>query len=203
MLKRQIKKYILLFSTFVFGACVTAEEMREMIGPVRPVPTVDLNKYLGTWYEIAAIPQFFQKDCVANTRAEYSAGEGGLIKVVNSCDTASGERKVAEGRAKVVNQTTQSQLKVTFVKLWNWIFTLGGDYWILDLGPQYSYSVVGEGSRKYAWILSRTPKMEMDSLREAESHLRLQGYDTCKLLTSLQTQGGFSKRIPLCEMVRI
>lgn len=168
---------------------------------VPTAPHVDLEKYLGKWYEVASIPQSFQRKCVGNTSAEYSTAEDNLIKVLNSCDTESGDRKIAEGRAKVTDQDHNSKLKVTFVKLIKWIFALGGNYWILDVAPNYSHALIGDPSLKYAWILSRTPSLDKSVFIEAEAKYRSLGYDTCKILTSIQSQG-LSAREPLCDFVK-
>ncbi|MDG0817295.1 lipocalin family protein [Bdellovibrio svalbardensis] len=188
-----MKKFILSVLVMGFASAGFAEPTT--------VPSVDLNKYIGKWYEVASIPQSFQKQCVGNTTAEYSMADRGFIKVLNSCDTKSGARSVAEGRAKVVDSKSNSKLKVTFVKFIDWIFSFGGNYWILDLGPNYSYAVVGDPSLKYAWILSRQPTLSLSTYISIEAKLKAQGYDTCSILTSVQT-GGFSKRQPLCEVVK-
>ncbi len=165
-------------------------------------PHVDLNRYLGKWYEVASIPQSFQRQCTGNTTALYSYSKGGRIKVINSCDTANGRRSVALGRAEVVDSMSNSKLKVTFVKIFGqWIFAFGGDYWILDVAPDYSYALVGDPSANYAWLLSRTSKVSNAVYVYAEAKFRSEGYNTCKILTSVQT-GGISARIPLCKLVK-
>lgn len=168
---------------------------------VQTVENVDLDRYLGTWYEIASIPQSFQRQCVGNTVAEYSLTKSNTIKVLNSCDTKTGARKTAEARAKVVDKETNAKLKVTFVKIFDWVYSFGGNYWILDLAEDYSYAVVGDPSAEYAWILSRTPQLSFDDLTRANANLLKNGYDTCKVLTSIQ-DGGFSERKPLCEVLK-
>lgn len=168
---------------------------------VQTVDYVDLNRYLGTWYEIASIPQSFQRQCVGNTTAEYSLTKANTIKVLNSCDTKSGARKTAEARAKIVDKDSNAKLKVTFVKIFNWVYSFGGSYWILDLAEDYSYAVVGDPTTEYAWILSRTPQMSHEDLVAANENLVKNGYDTCKVLTSIQN-GGFSERKPLCELLK-
>lgn len=168
------------------------------------IPTahyVDLNRYIGKWYEIASIPQSFQKQCVKNTTAEYSFAEDDLIKVLNSCETKTGDRSVAEGRAKVVDQATNSKLKVTFVKLIKWVFAFGGNYWILDVSEDYSYALIGDPTLEYAWILARTPAVEKTKLVAIESKYKALGYDTCKILMSIQNEGAQSRQ-PLCEYVK-
>lgn len=168
------------------------------------IPTaqyVDLKRYVGKWFEVASIPQSFQKQCVRNTTAEYSFAEDDLIQVINSCDTKDGSRSVAEGRAKVVDKASNSKLKVTFVKLINWIFTFGGKYWILEVAPDYSYSLVGDPTLEYAWILSRTPSLDKAVYIEIESKFKSIGYDTCLILMSVQAAGE-NQRQPLCQFVK-
>lgn len=183
--------FISIVSTFL---CLSAK------AEVSTVSQVDLNKYIGKWYEVASIPQSFQKQCIANTSAEYSFAEKGRIKVYNSCDTATGKRSASEGRAEVTDTRSNSKLKVTFVKFIDWIFAFGGNYWILDLAPDYSYALVGDPTTKYAWILSRTPSLPLAVYIKAEAKFRSEGYDTCQILTSVQT-GGYNSRIPLCRVV--
>ncbi|MGE9745994.1 lipocalin family protein [Bdellovibrio bacteriovorus] len=185
----------LILSVFVLGFVSTG-----WAAPAT-VPFVDLNKYLGKWHEVASIPMVFQKQCVGNTTAEYSVAEEGMIQVLNSCDTKSGDRSVAEGRAKVVDSDSNAKLKVTFVKIIDWVFGFGGDYWILDLAPDYSYAVVGDPTLQYAWILSRQPSLGREAFLAAEQKLKTLGYDTCSILTSVQ-DGGLSQRTPLCEFVK-
>ncbi len=167
--------------------------------PVKTVASVDLQEYLGSWFEIAAIPQFFEKQCVANTVAEYALAENDLISVVNSCDTANGKRSVATGRAKVVDRISNSKLKVTFVNFLGWRFLFGGDYWVLAIGENYSYAVVGAPGRDYAWILSRTPELKEAQITETKQVLASQGFDTCKLITTIQSSG-LQQKIPLCSL---
>lgn len=168
---------------------------------VNTVESVDLNKYLGKWYEVASIPQSFQKQCVANTTAEYSFAEDDLIQVLNTCETKDGTRTEADGRARVEDTNSNAKLKVTFVKIFDWVFAFGGNYWILDFAPDYSYALVGDPTTEYAWILTRSPRVELSTFVRAEQVLKANGYDTCKVLTSIQN-GGPSARIPLCQVVK-
>ena len=167
---------------------------------VTTVPWVDLNLYVGKWFEIASIPQSFQRKCVRNTTAEYSLVQNDLIKVLNSCDKEDGKRMMAEGRARIEDTTSNSKLRVTFVKLIQWVFTFGGNYWIIDLAPDYSYAVVGDPSRKYLWILARQPTLPIKTLATIERKITDQGYDSSLILTSIQN-GGFDTRKPLPEVI--
>lgn len=167
--------------------------------PLPTVDQVDLQRYLGKWYEIASIPQFFQKQCVGDVTAEY-AMDGDNIAVTNSCRTAKGERSVAHGQARVVEKASQSKLEVTFVKLFGWRYLFGGAYWIIDLAPDYHYAVIGHPDRTYAWILASTPSLPKQELAYIAARMQGNGYDTCTLLTTVQS-GGASSRMPLCQAV--
>ena len=133
-----------------FGCATTAKDQP----PLTVVDSVDLERYLGKWYEIASYPAWFQKGCTAST-AEYSLLPDG-IWVVNRCrkDRPDGPLKESKGKAEIVDTATNAKLKVWFF----WPFK--GNYWIIDLDPDYKWAVVGEPSREYLWILSRAPTME-------------------------------------------
>jgi apolipoprotein D and lipocalin family protein len=169
------------------------------LAPVKTATSVDLQQYLGRWFEIAAVPQSFEKQCVGNTTAEYALADMDLISVINSCDTVDGKRSIATGRAEVVDKISNSKLKVTFVDFLGWQFLFGGDYWILAVGENYSYAVVGSPGRDYAWILSRTPEMTQGQMFEAQQALATQGFDTCKLITTIQASG-LQEKVPLCQL---
>lgn len=168
---------------------------------VQTVPAVDLTRYVGKWFEIASIPQSFQKKCVSNVTADYQQLEDGKIEVLNGCDKSDGSRDIAEGRAKVVDTQSHAKLKVTFVKFIDWIFAFGGDYWIIDLAPDYHFAVVGHPTHDYGWILSRTPQLPLSELQGIAARLTNQGYDTCLFLTTVQN-GGAMTRERLCDAVK-
>jgi apolipoprotein D and lipocalin family protein len=145
------------------------------------VERVDLDRYLGTWYEIARYPAPFQEGCVA-TSATYSLRDDGKIRVLNRClvERFDGELREAEGRAKIVDEATNAKLKVTFF----WPFY--GDYWVLGLGPDYEWALIGEPSRKYLWILSRTRQMDPSVYADIVARLPALGYDPERLLVTPQ-----------------
>ncbi len=146
--------------------------------PLQVVPHVDLNKYLGKWYEIATIPMRFQKGCTGVT-ATYTLRPDGDIKVLNECrkDSLGGKYKSITGKAWVVEKATNAKLKVRFF----WPFS--GDYWVIELDSTgYQYAVVGHPNRKYLWILSRTPQMSDSLYNELLGRLQnVHGYDISKL----------------------
>ncbi|WP_425410989.1 lipocalin family protein [Hyphococcus sp.] len=142
-------------------------------GPLETANDVDIDRYLGRWYEIARFPNNFEKNCEGVT-AEYGRREDGLISVTNTCRKGStdGERQVAEGRARIVDETTNAKLEVSFFgPFW-------GDYWILDLAEDYSLSLVGEPQGRYLWILSRTPTISVETRADALNTLEEMGYNT-------------------------
>jgi apolipoprotein D and lipocalin family protein len=148
------------------------------------VPWVDLDRYLGTWYEIATIPQRFQRGCVAVT-ARYSLRPDGDIEVVNSCrkDSLDGKERSVKGKVWVVDRTTNAKLKVRFF----WPFS--GDYWIIDLDENYQWAVVGHPNRNYLWILSRTPRMDPKLYEELLLRIRDKQYDISRIMKTLQPEG--------------
>jgi apolipoprotein D and lipocalin family protein len=151
------------------------------------VENVDLNRYLGRWYEIARIPVWFQKDCACGTTAEYTLVKDGVVSVVNRCCTSDGEMKEARGRAWVVDKKTPAKLKVSFFSLFGfWLF--GGHYWIIDLDPDYRYAVVGHPKRTLGWILSRTPQLSEEVLDGIAERLEANGYSFSQFKMSDQTE---------------
>lgn len=166
-----------LVSIFTILVLLAAREgwPAELQDP-KTVPFVDLKKYAGTWYEIARYPNSFQKKCVGDVRATYTMLADGKLGVLNQCVQANGKVKSAKGKAKIVDRTSNAKLKVTFF----WPFY--GDYWILDLDPDYTFAVVGEQDRKYLWILSRTPEIDSDLYEKILEGIANQGYDTSKLM---------------------
>lgn len=144
------------------------------------VSHVDLEKYLGKWYEIAHLPARFQEGC-SETKATYALSQNGNISVLNECKR-NGKVKKAKGKAKVVDKTTGAKLKVTFF----WPFY--GDYWIINLGSQYDYSVVGTPNRRYLWILSRTPQMDDKLYMQLTEFAKAKGFDTQRLIKTPQVE---------------
>ncbi|WP_303674886.1 lipocalin family protein [Vampirovibrio chlorellavorus] len=170
--------------------------------PPTTVAHVDLEKYTGKWYEIAAIPMFFERKCVGNTTAEYTRLASGEVSVFNSCQLSNGKRQSATGLARVVDPKTNAKLKVSFLNLplFGWQFWASGDYWIIDLADDYSTALIGHPTRKYGWILSRTPELPTETLKGLSKKLADQGYNPCDFITMPQT-GGFSQKQPLCVAV--
>lgn len=172
---------VLLTAAWAIAGCATTTE-RLKLPELETVKSLDVGRYLGTWYEIASFPQSFQEGCTATT-AHYSLrAEGGEIDVLNRCRKGSleGEEKSARGRARVVDASTNAKLEVSFFgPFW-------GDYWVVELGADYEYSVVGHPGRDYLWILSRSRRMEPSIYEGIVSRLAERGYETGRLKRTLQ-----------------
>ena len=140
------------------------------------VNRVDLKKYAGLWYEVAKIPNSFQDLCAYGTTAEYKILQGGDIRVINKCYEKDVKPDVAEGLAKVVDNKTNSKLKVSFFSILG-IRPFWGDYWIIGLDDNYEWAVVGSPNRKYGWILSRTPSLPDETIQKIFTLLKNQNYN--------------------------
>lgn len=174
------KRWLLVVIILIFfTACIY--QKNQTSSPVEVVPFVDLNRYTGVWYEISRYPNRFQEGCVG-TRATYTLRKDGRIDVLNECfeGSFSGKLRRAKGVAKVVDEVSKAKLKVTFF----WPFY--GDYWIIDLGEDYEYAVVGHPKKKYFWILSRTKKMDDKLYRTIIERLEIKGYEPKKLIMTPQ-----------------
>jgi apolipoprotein D and lipocalin family protein len=165
-----------LVALLLLGACAT----RPAGPPVQTVAAVDLNRYAGTWYEVARFPNSFQdsnaRRCVGTT-ATYAPRPDGQVAVTNRClDAANDNREtVANGTAYAVAGSSNARLRVSFF----WPFY--GDYWVIGLSPDYRWAVVGAPGRDYLWILSRTPVMASGDYAEAIGIAAAQGFEIARL----------------------
>lgn len=145
------------------------------------VPKVDLEKYVGTWYEIASFPQRFQKGCHCTT-ATYTMTDKDYIIVENRCrkDSITGRETYIKGKAFIDPNSKNSKLKVQFF----WPFK--GKYWIIDLAEDYSYAVVGHPNREYLWVLAREPKINTETYDAILSRAKHNGFDIDRLIKTVQ-----------------
>ena len=170
---------VILLVALAFPA--SAAQYRDTSVPMTVEGALDLNRYLGKWYEIARFPNRFERGCVGVT-AEYSMRSDGDVRVVNTCreGTLDGKITVADGSARV---EAPGRLSVTFVP---WLPFARGDYWVLFVAPDYSMAVVGNPKGTTGWILARTPQISAKQHALAESILSGNGYDISKLEDVLQ-----------------
>ncbi|MDR3506266.1 MAG: lipocalin family protein [Caulobacteraceae bacterium] len=162
---------LLAVAGVALAACVPLSR-----GPVgnaavpQPAKAVDLRRYLGRWHEIGRYENSFERGCEGVT-ADYSLRNDGLVQVINSCRKGEGPVKVARGRAKVVEGSQGAKLKVSFFG------PFFGDYWVLDHADDYSWSIVGEPSGRYLWLLSRLADPAPQVRQGIEARARSLGYD--------------------------
>jgi apolipoprotein D and lipocalin family protein len=161
-------------------AC-TSTTAQQHLPPLTTVPRVDLTRYMGVWYEIASIPQRYQKGCMG-TRATYTLQQSGQVEVVNACRKSAEPQAYSQavGRARVVPDSGDAKLEVSFF----WPFW--GDYWIVDLADDYSFAVVGSPGRDSLWILSRTPKLPGATTAGILRRLVEKNYDVQRLNWTVQ-----------------
>jgi apolipoprotein D and lipocalin family protein len=183
MMKSVHRYLVVIFALFLASKKSSAQELTV-------VDSVDLQQYVGTWYEIARLPNRFQEECTGNVTATYTILESGEIKVVNRCQKEKDEYSEAEGIAhRASNEEPNSKLKVRFAPSFlSFLPFVWGNYWIIDLAPDYSYAVIGEPNREYLWVLARTPKLEENIFQEILGRVKKQGYDLKELIYTKQLQ---------------
>ena len=150
--------------------------------PVQTIATLDVPRYMGTWYEIAKFPNRFQAKCTSNTRARYLAQTDGTVQVLNSRVTADGHTIDALGLAKQIGSATSPQLQVRFAPAWlGWLPMVWGDYWVIDLDTNYQLAAVSDAKREYLWVLSRTPQVNAKAYDALLERLKAQHFEVQKL----------------------
>ena len=173
-----------------FNALAAGEVPRTPVPPLVTVPSLDVERYMGTWYEIAKYPNRFQKQCVADTRAEYSPMPDGRVQVINRCRLESGEFESANGVARLVGGTNSPKLEVRFAPAWlSFIPAVWGDYWVIDIDDAYQLVAVSEPERDYLWVLSRTPTVDAARYAALLARLGDRGFDLDRLEITPQGSG--------------
>jgi apolipoprotein D and lipocalin family protein len=167
-------------------AAVLALTMQATSAPLRIVSSLDLNRYLGKWHEVARLPNRFQKQCVSDVVAEYGLRTDGRIDVLNTCRTGDGTTDEARGIArKAGDGSNNAVLQVRFAPaILSFLPMVWGDYWIIGLGPDYSWAVVGTPNRQFLWILSRTPTLSDAAYEQAIEVARGNGFDVISVIRS-------------------
>jgi apolipoprotein D and lipocalin family protein len=171
--------FTLLLAFFFAIGCASVP--KKTYPELKVVSYVDMERYMGKWYEIALYPNWFEKGCFRST-AFYEKLKDGQIKVTNQCRMNGPDGKLNEaiGIATIPNRKTNGKLRVQFF----WPFK--GDYWIIDLDKDYQYSIVSEPNRQYLWILSRSPNIDVQTLETLKERIRRNGFDLTYLKQTLQ-----------------
>jgi apolipoprotein D and lipocalin family protein len=164
-----MKQLLLSFFLLGFVGCKGPEELPT-------VKKLDLDKYQGKWYEIARLPNGFEKNLKCTT-AEYTFKKNGKIRVLNKGFSMTKEKyKKAEGTAWVPAQAYPARLKVSFFG------PFAGNYYVIELDENYAYALVGDPSRKYLWILSRTPQLDNKIYEHLVATAKAQGFPVDELI---------------------
>lgn len=173
----------LIFATLVLSCGATSSAFANSAQkPLETIQTLDVPRYMGTWFEIAKYPNRFQKQCVAKTSAAYSLQKDGTVKVLNSCLLASGELEQVEGKARQIGVATSPKLEVRFAPVWlSWLPMVWGDYWVIDLDPEYQLVAVSEPKREFLWVLARTQQVDKAKYDALLQRLQAKGFDLNKL----------------------
>jgi apolipoprotein D and lipocalin family protein len=179
-----------LISVAVLAAMLTAIGLAraENKSPLRVVPSVDLNRYAGQWYEIARLPNRFQTKCAGEVIATYEPRTDGTISVINRCRLENGDPTQAKGVARLAEKgQPNSILKVRFAPAFlSFIPQVWGDYQIIALSPDYTYAVVGDPGRQYLWFLARSPRMDDSIYKRLVEEAKAQGFDVSLLQKTRQ-----------------
>ena len=166
-------------------AAAPAHAPSQAVSPLVTIPQLDLSRYVGTWYEIAKFPNRFQRMCVSSTQADYRALPSGQIEVVNRCVNDRGESVQAVGRARQIGDATSPKLQVRFAPAWlSFLPSVWGNYWVIDLDPDYQLVAVSEPSREFLWILSRSPEVDPAMYAALLTRLQAMGLDIQRLETT-------------------
>ena len=154
----------------------------------KPVPVLDLQRYSGTWHQVAHLPMFFQRKCVRDATATYTPLEDGTIEVRNTCVRRDGERIEAVGVARPVPGAPGS-LQVRFAPRWtSWMPLTWAPYWVIAVDPEYDWAMVGGPDRDHLWILSRDPSMDPQRFAGLGEQARALGYPVDQLVADEATE---------------
>ncbi len=175
---------LLIATTINFGQDKPSDNSADA---VKAVESVDLQKYSGKWFEIARYPNKFQKKCVGDVTATYTIKNNNKIEVLNECLKDNGKTMSAKGKAKIEDEQSNAKLKVRFAPAFlSFLPQVWGDYWVLDLGKDYQYAVVGDPGRDYLWILSRESKLDTATYEKILDIVENMGFNPAKLIKTPQ-----------------
>lgn len=173
----KMKKLLVLLSlVFSISAFAKPEQL-----PV--AQNVDVASFIGKWYTITSLPQFFTRNCEGQT-AEYGIINEKTISVHNVCYKENGKTKDIHGKGVIQDPPNNARLIVTFDNFWTRLFRVKGDYNIIELGEGYDTVMVGSNDRKSLWIMSRTPAMDPTTLQDYKTRAKQLGFSTEQLQNS-------------------
>jgi apolipoprotein D and lipocalin family protein len=189
-LEKENMRSLLIGLVLILSSAAYAQRDTERL---ESVPFVDISRYTGKWYELAKYPNRFQSQCVSDTTATYTIKPNGRIEVLNKCRTRDGSITRATGEAKIADRESNSQLKVRFAPgFLSFLPFVWANYWVIDIGSDYEYAVVGEPKRNYFWILSRSPEMDETKLNSILERAQRMGFDPSRVERTRHTSAVLS-----------
>ena len=204
---RTIRRLFTLLATAALAvAALVASTGPATAAPLQPIPKLDTERYLGSWWQLAAIPAFFNLNCAKDTKATYTLIDATTIGVENTCTTFTGQTNGVKGQAKVVDPVPKAQLSVSFPQVPvsidpnnapNYIVT-----WIADGATPddpYQFALVGDPTRFSGFVLSRDKVVTTETLRMLRGQVEKAGFNSCTFLVS-PTTGGRTDYSPLCTV---
>ena len=159
------------------------------------VPKLDLRRYMGRWYEIARLPYFTQRRCIGDVYAEYRLGDDGMIYVTNRCLHRDGRIGEAKGLARVADARTNARLEISFRMLYG-VHVFWDDYWVIGLGDDYDYALVGQPTRRRGWVLARQPNPSEPQVRQWLQEFADKGFPAAGFVRTVQGKGSIPELPP-------
>lgn len=183
MIRPFLATLVFLGTLGAMGQSLAAEkEATPAAGALTTIRSLDVPRYMGTWFEIAKYPAWFQKKCVAAARADYSLLGDGHVQVINRCRLAQGDMSEAIGVARQIGAADSPKLEVRFAPSWLSLLPfVWGNYWVIDLDEDYQLVAVSEPRREYLWILARTPQVDPLRYKRLLERLAQKGFDLDRL----------------------
>lgn len=176
-----------LLAGLALVAVVVAWSAATAARPVRPVEQLDLQRYAGTWYEVARVPNGLQKRCVADATATYRPLADGSLRIVQRCREADDQWGVRVGHAMPRGDSSAARMKVNYLPAWlAWWPSAHEHHWVVLLDEDYRYAVVSDPDRRRLWILSRTPSLDVTTYQDVVARLRLLKYPVERLVATPQ-----------------
>lgn len=172
----------IFFALCSFTSIFPAMANTTGLPPLQAIESLDAQRYMGRWYEIAKFPNRFQTHCLADTRADYRLLKTGRVEVINQCKTASGQMDVAKGSARFVGPEGSPKFEVRFAPEWmEFVPMVWGKYWVIDIDKDYTLAAVSEPNREFLWVLSRTPSLDEKRWNALMARLEAMGLSIGKL----------------------
>ncbi|MFF2555321.1 lipocalin family protein [Nocardia sp. NPDC058058] len=200
MNRNQFRTLAAAFALSAATVAITGTPAANAQDQPQPIASLDLSRYLGTWYQLAAMPQYFNLVCARDTRAEYALDPQGDVSVHNSCTTWAGGPNEIRGTATVTDPVTNAQLHVSFPGVPTQESRYGApNYIVTALGDNYSWALVTDPNRLSGFVLSRTPSLDPAQWNDIRAAITRAGENTCLYLTS-PTTGGLDALAPLCAV---